>query len=231
VAELGEANDDRPKPVPPVAAAPEVPVPAAAPVVVAPAPAPTLASPFDSALKVSTSSVLPTLEKAAPIGEILTSAAGFRVAVSEAPAPSLVVFRGITDQFIEGNKPATFALPADAFVHTQADAVITIVAKLANGMDLPAWIQFDARSGTFRLDPPPGFNEELQVKVIARDNEGREASSIFKFSVGKGKVNLQNRSSLSEQIRLAAKRSAPWLDRVQSTHEHAALRQARAHAG
>jgi hypothetical protein len=152
------------------------------------------------------------------------------------------VFRGITDQFIEGNKPATFSLPADAFVHTKADAVITIVAKLANGEDLPAWVQFDARSGSFKLDPPQGFNEELQIKVIARDSEGREASSIFKFTVGKGKANTSSRSSLSEQIRLAAKRSTPWLDLVQSpshkagadkllpAREQAVARQAQANA-
>lgn len=148
----------------------------------------------------------------------MTSTSGFQVSVIEAATPSLAVFRGITDQFIEGNKPATFSLPADAFMHTKADAVVTITAKLADGKDLPAWIQFDARTGTFQVNPPDGFNQELQINVIALDSEGREASSIFKFTVGEEKINpnTSSRSSLSEQIRLAAKRSTPWLDLVHS---------------
>ena len=237
----GTPDDDRTPP-----AAPPPPAPVIAPEVPpepAPEPAPTPAAPapeFNSATVVTEPSPLPIPEKAAPIGELLTSASGFQITVSEAPTPGLTVFRGITDQFIEGNKPATFALPADAFVHTKADAVISIVAKLANGEDLPAWVQFDARSGTFKLDPPAGFNEELQIKVIARDSEGREASAIFKFSVGKGIVNTSSRSSLSEQIRLAAKRSTPWLDLVQApsykagtakvlpVRDHAVVRQAQA---
>ena len=102
------------------------------------------------------------------------------------------------------------------FAGQTLDAVVTLIAKLANGKDLPSWVQFDARAGTFQLSPPTGFNDELQVKVVARDSEGREASSIFKFTVGegKGKANTSSRSSLSEQIRLAAKRSAPWLELV-----------------
>ena len=163
----------------------------------------------------TTAATLEMPARVAPvIAEILTSSSGFQVSVVEAPTPNLSVFRGITDQFIEGDKPAVFSLPADAFVHTKADIVVTISAKLANGDDLPSWIQFDARSGTFQLNPPPGFNEELQIKVVARDREGREASSMFKFSVGEGKGKPTSRNSLSEQIRLAAKRSTPWLDLV-----------------
>lgn len=122
----------------------------------------------------------------------------------------------MTDQFIDANKPAVFSLPADAFEHTKADAVITLTAKLANGDDLPGWIQFDARSGNFQIDPPSGLNDEFQIKITARDNEGREAISIFKLTVGEGKVkaNTSGRSSLSEQIRLAARQSTPWLDMV-----------------
>ncbi|MEI8168094.1 MAG: tandem-95 repeat protein, partial [Rhodoferax sp.] len=212
----GEANDDQPKPVAPDTVAPVTPTPEPAPVVALAEPAPTPAPAFNSATVVTTPSTLPIPERVTPIAEILTSVSGFRVVVADAPTPGLSVFRGITDQFIEGNKPATFSLPADAFVHTKADSVVTIFAKLANGDDLPAWVQFDARSGTFKLDPPAGFNEELQIKVIARDNEGREATSLFKFSVGKGKASTSSRSSLSEQIRLASTRSTPWLDLVQA---------------
>jgi large repetitive protein len=153
---------------------------------------------------------------AEPIAEILTSASGFQVVVVEGPEPNLSLFRSITDQFIEANKPATFALPADAFVHTKADATVIITAKMADGRDLPQWVQFDARSGTFQMSPPQGFDEELQIKVTARDSEGREAAAIFKLTVGEGKPKPQGRISLSEQIILAANRSSSWLEALRS---------------
>jgi hypothetical protein len=88
-----------------------------------------------------------------------------------------------------------------------------VMAKLADGRDLPDWIQFDARSGTFQIDATNhATSEEIQIKVTARDSDGREASTIFKISVGVGKTKALGRSSLSEQIKLAASRSSPWLD-------------------
>ena len=140
----------------------------------------------------------------------MTRTSGFQVVVNEGPTPNLSLFRGITDQFIEANQPARFALPADTFTHTKSDATVTIVAKLADGRDLPTWMQFDARSGTFQMVPPPGFNDEMQIKVTATDNEGREANAIFKLTVGEGKPKPLGRNSLSEQIKLAAQKSTLW---------------------
>jgi hypothetical protein len=215
VAELGTADDDQPKPVVAVVVVPQVSAPVPTPALPVAERATVPVATFDSTLRVSTQLSVPTVERAAPVAEMLTSASGFRVTVTEAPTPALIVFRGITDQFVEGNKAATFAIPADAFAHTQSDAVIMMSASQANGRPLPTWVQFDARTGVFRAIPPPGLTGELQIKIVARDSEGREAVSIFKFSVGKGTVRTSGRSSLSEQIRLSAKRSAPWLERVQ----------------
>jgi hypothetical protein len=182
------------------------PTPAVLPATVVTTPVPT----FDSALKTSAPTTLPAAPPA-PIGEVLTSSSGFQVAVVEAATPNLAVFRGIADQFVDGNKPGSFALPADAFVHTKADASVALVAKMSDGQDMPSWIQFDARSGTFQVNPPTGYTGDMQIKVIATDNEGREASSIFRFSVGEAKKPV-GRNSLSEQINLAAMRSTPWLE-------------------
>ena len=171
-------------------------------------------SPFNSAVAMNDAPKLPAERNTPAIEETLTSSSGFRAAVAEAAAPNLAVFRGITDQFIEGNKPASFVLPYDAFVHTRPEATIILVAKLANGDPLPAWVQFDPRSGTFQLNPPTGFSDELQIQVIARDGEGREASSMFRFFVGEKKASTSGRDSLSDQIRVATKRSSPWLEMV-----------------
>ena len=61
-----------------------------------------------------------------------------------------------------------------------------------------------------------GFDEELQIKVMARDSEGREATAIFKLTVGEGKPKPLGRTGLTDQIMAAAKRSSPWLDALRS---------------
>jgi VCBS repeat-containing protein len=168
---------------------------------------------LNSGSSVTTEQTESSGRNSASIADVRTSPSGFQIAVIEAAAASLKVFNGITDQFIEPQKLTTFSLPADAFVHTREDATVMVMAKLADGRDLPDWIQFDARSGTFQIDATNhATSEEIQIKVTARDSDGREASTIFKISVGVGKTKALGRSSLSEQIKLAASRSSPWLD-------------------
>jgi hypothetical protein len=117
-------------------------------------------------------------------------------------------------------------MPYDAFVHSKSDAVIQLNASQASGAALPAWVRFDARTGSFDVDPNAsgGFKGKIDVKVIARDNEGREATVLFRLFVGEKPAEEapappppaerpQGRSSLSEKLRLAAKRQAvdlPW---------------------
>jgi hypothetical protein len=147
----------------------------------------------------------------------------------------LLVFKGITDQFIEPTGLSTFNLPADAFAHSNADATLSLAAKLTNGDPLPGWVQFNAQAGTFQVTPPPGFSGELEISVSARDDQGREATATFKFNVGQGSpapagsdgqaapqgapgqpgaqpaVGPQGRSSFTDQLRLA-KRGGGMLD-------------------
>ena len=208
----GVADNDQPAP-PPISPAPAAaPAPAPAdPGLPAPAPAPSPQPPFNSATIVAAPSTLPLPDRPA-IGETLTSSTGFRATVIEAPAPALMLYRGITDQFVESSRPTTFALPADAFAHSRADAVLTLTARLTDGRPLPGWVVFDAQAGVFRASPPADFRGELEIQVSARDAEGREATANFRFFIGDGKPAPQGRNSLSEQIRLAAKRPNLWLD-------------------
>lgn len=156
-----------------------------------------------------------------PSGEILTHSSGFQIAVVEAETPKLSVFRSITDQFVEMDRPSRFALPYDAFVHTRTEATITLEAKLANGADLPKWIQFDSRSGTFQLNPPNGFRGEFQIKITARDKQGGEAVSMFRLFVGESEAKNSGRNSMDEQIQQAAKRLSPWNERTHHAKSHA----------
>ena len=121
--------------------------------------------------------------------------------------------KGITDQFVEqGSGNGKFTVPYDAFMHSKQDAIIKLQAKLADDTPLPKWVVFDPQAGTFEVKPPANFKGKVELKVIARDDDGREATSIFRMFVGEEPApeqKPQSRSSLSEKIRLAAKRPVP----------------------
>lgn len=167
----------------------------------------------------------PDVLRSEPVGDLTTSGAGFQVPVVEGDAPRLSTYRSVADQFVEGNRSVTFTLPYDAFVHTRSEATVVLAATLTDGQALPAWIRFDARTGSFSLNPPPDFSGEMEVKVIARDNEGREAATVFRLFVGEGKAKLPARSSLSEQIRLAGKRVSPYAELVRAQEPQAQRQQ------
>jgi hypothetical protein len=231
VATRGVADDDTPPP----------PAPAPAPVQTAPVPAPEPAPPpppaapapapvqtFNSAVVITNPSTLPLPDRPA-IGEVLTSASGFRVQVIQSEVPALMRDKGIADQFVEPNRTTTFSLPADAFAHTRPEAVLTVAAQQANGQPLPSWVLFNAQAGTFIVNPPPGFTGALEVQVIVRDTDGREATANFKFNVGSGpQVPAEpaseapttprpvGRLGISDQIRLAGRQNG-LLDRLMNS--------------
>jgi hypothetical protein len=154
----------------------------------------------------------PTELPRAPIGEVLTNNAGFRIVAIENAPPGLTINKGVTDQFVEqGTTSGKFTIPYDAFMHSKQDAVIKLQAKQANDAPLPSWATFDPQAGTFDVKPPPNFKGKVELKVIARDEDGREAVSIFRLFVGEeapAEQKPQSRNSLSEKIRLAAKRNS-----------------------
>ncbi len=56
---------------------------------------------------------------------------------------------------------------------------LTLVATLANGSPLPAWLSFDATTRTFSGNPPDGAAGTVSVKLTAKDASGLEASDTF----------------------------------------------------
>jgi hypothetical protein len=104
------------------------------------------------------------------------SEAGGR-AVSEA---RLFVFQGV----LAAEGESTYRVPTDAFGHTDPSAIVRLEAHSADGGPLPPWLQFDALSGTFRGTPPGGVRTALEIVLIARDEEGREATIAFTLELG-----------------------------------------------
>ncbi len=99
---------------------------------------------------------------------------------------ALVVNAPMRDAAVGVGERIAVTIPTDTFAHTKADASVTLAASQANGAALPGWISFNPQTGTFEGTPPPGFVGELTVRVIARDNEGRQVVQTFKIAVGTG---------------------------------------------
>ncbi|MEI6722274.1 MAG: putative Ig domain-containing protein, partial [Betaproteobacteria bacterium] len=97
--------------------------------------------------------------------------------VSEA---RLFAFQGVFDA--EGD--SRYQIPTDLFVHTDPSAVVRLEAQSADGGPLPPWLQFDELSGIFRGTPPGGGRTALEIVLIARDEEGREAAVAFTLELG-----------------------------------------------
>ncbi|RAU19983.1 hypothetical protein CU669_20840, partial [Paramagnetospirillum kuznetsovii] len=80
----------------------------------------------------------------------------------------------------------SFALPVDTFAHTRADAVVTLKAAQADGQPLPPWLAFDPKTGAFAGTPPADLNGVVVIRVVARDQDGREAIATVRINLVKG---------------------------------------------
>ena len=97
--------------------------------------------------------------------------------VNDAP----VVDLGIDDQMLDEDEAWTFTVPADAFDDVDGDD-LTLTATLDDGSALPAWLTFDAATGTFSGTPPLNFNGDIALKVTASDG-GETVSTSFTLTV------------------------------------------------
>jgi hypothetical protein len=150
------------------------------------------------------------VQRQGDLSDVYTRSEGFRTVVVKADEPALVVFRGVPDQYTESGTRISLAVPADAFAHTQPKEVVRLAATLQDGRPLPAWVQFNAQTGQFSGEVPAGTVGELRIKVIARDMQGREATSLFRVNigvVGNGAVEKDGgkapagKTGLSDQLR------------------------------
>lgn len=81
------------------------------------------------------------------------------------------------------NAPFSFTLPADTFRDVDVGDVLSYSAALANGDPLPAWLSFDAQTGTFAGVPANGDVGVLQVRVTASDLAGASVSQALTLEV------------------------------------------------
>ncbi|WP_321500773.1 VCBS domain-containing protein [Breoghania sp.] len=144
------------------------------------------------------------------LSESYTSLAGFPIIVIDGSQSSLTIYRGVADQYADSGSASSFAVPYDAFAHTDPTERIVLSANLADGRGLPSWVVFDAQSGKFVVTPPREFVGELKIKVTARDSQGREISTLFRFSVGEKRSEITGgRQSFSAQLNTIGHVSMP----------------------
>ena len=99
--------------------------------------------------------------------------------VNEAPT----VYRGIADQIVDENTEFTFTVSEDAFFDQDRGDVLTYSATLADGSDLPDWLEFDAATRTFSGTPRDEDVGALDLRVTATDSGGLTAHDDFTLTV------------------------------------------------
>lgn len=107
-----------------------------------------------------------------------------------------MVVSPIVDQATQQDASFNFAVPADTFSDVDNGDSLTYSATLADGTELPSWLQFDASTLTFSGTP---LNEDvgiLNVTVTATDTGGLTASSAFALDV----ANVNDAPVVSEPL-------------------------------
>ena len=217
-------DDDRPKPAPLPTTLPPAAVLTPAPV--EPLPIDPVKPPpqvFNSTLAPIAPAVKP-IDPPQPLGAVTTSNSGHPIPVSDTAPAGLSLYQGITDQFVQTTGAASkISLPFDAFIHSDKSAVIKLQAKKADDSPLPKWVEFDPAAGTFTVKPPKDFKGKLDLKVLARDDNGNEAVALFQLFVGEQDTPVterpQGRNSFTEKLRMAGKRPVTLVRVAEGGHK------------
>jgi hypothetical protein len=80
-------------------------------------------------------------------------------------------------------RPVSFQLPEGMFRHTDSNARVSIEARRVDGERLPEWLSFDPETGRFQGRPPENTSEVIEIRVTARDQNGKEVSTDFRIRV------------------------------------------------
>jgi autotransporter passenger strand-loop-strand repeat protein len=79
--------------------------------------------------------------------------------------------------------PFVFTLPANTFQDPDTGDQLTLTASLSNGAALPAWLTFDAATGTLKGTPGAADAGGLDISIKATDTSGLSATDTFHLAV------------------------------------------------
>ena len=102
---------------------------------------------------------------------------------SESGTSNILLNKGMADKAFKSGS-IKFQVPIDTFAHSDPKADVRLEAKSADGQSLPTWLNFDAQSGTFSGEAPPGMEGAIDILVTATDAEGRDVTTKFTLFIG-----------------------------------------------
>ena len=94
-----------------------------------------------------------------------------------------VVGAEFADQIATEGAAWRYTLPAGAFTDPDAGDKLTYSIRLVNGEALPAWLSFDAATGTFSGTPDAAAVGNLSVQVTATDTGGLSVSQTLNLVI------------------------------------------------
>ncbi len=106
--------------------------------------------------------------------------------------------RKISDQNCINNKNFIFIISEDTFIDIDEGDKISLSVSLADGTDLPEWLDFDADTAVLSGKPSSIDIGTLNIKISAADDSGERVSDTFLLRISKKENN--NRSSLKKPV-------------------------------
>ena len=149
---------------------------------------------------------LESTDRGFPVERVQTNAA--TVQDQQKGSERLFVLNGIRSTTTQAGQSLNYTVAKDAFGHTNTAAIVQLEAVLSDGSPLPEWMDFDPTSGTFSGRPPASAAGEVEVKVTARDDQGREVSTNFKLQVEGAREQGRTAERTDRDVQQAGKQAA-----------------------
>lgn len=137
---------------------------------------------------------------AASVIEFIEFSDGSRLRLRDLLNAPPVIGTTLINQSGRVGDPLSFGLASGAFTDPDGD-LLSLVAQLSTGQQLPAWLSFDAATGLFNGTPPVGTQADYEITVFAVDGSGDATSQSFVLQViprNSSPVVMDDAASLSE---------------------------------
>ncbi|MBE8965667.1 putative Ig domain-containing protein [Nostocales cyanobacterium LEGE 12452] len=106
----------------------------------------------------------------------------FKITINNVNDPPVLV-KEIADQQVTEDTLFNFTIPDDTFTDPDVGDILTYTATLENDDLLPTWLNFNPTTLTFSGNPENEDIGSLNIKVIAKDVAGEQATDVFKLAV------------------------------------------------
>lgn len=121
------------------------------------------------------------------------------IAEFETDEYALIVQKNIPPQLLSvESRIINYVVPSDTFLHTDRQARISMAVTMLDGTPLPEWLEFEPNTATFSGAAPEDVQGEFLIKIVARDNDGKQAETVMRLIVEEPE-DLTGEQSADEQ--------------------------------